>query len=393
MAPPRQRAPSIASNRENANNSELAARKSLTDGARRRQRVRVSNGIYKDQHGLAAIVEVKGQRKEKRFPRGTALDVIKTWRRTTAATIDQERKDRQSRLLPQDVFAFLKEHATMPSVSARTTLLNHWVKAFGNVSRDDVTGQQIRDQLRIWRLERKWSQSYLRKLCTALSRLYTEFDGRNARNPVRDIDLPREPDPEPRALPYRLAVRLINRVSSDVTQARLRVMLETGLPPAEMMKLEPGDLDLDSAEPSLLMRRRRKGQGRAPIRVPLSPTAVAALKRFRKLKLFGKFDPSNARKVLKTAAKSLIKDKKTTTDEAAALGRMRNYDLRHTFGNEVYAATKNPVLTQKMMGHADLKTTMRYTLAAVGEDLRSVPESVATHLATHRKPKKTCGTS
>ena len=169
--------------------------------------------------------------------------------------------------------------------------------------------------------------------------------------------MPREPDPEPRALPRLLMLRLIDTVSSPKTAARFRVMLETGLPPSDMMRMEPGDLTLEGKEPSMLLRRRRKGKGRKPLRVPLTREAVAALRVFVSLGCFGPFDPSSARRVLKTARKALILDEDTTPEERRLLERMRNYDLRHTFGNTIYEATKNLVLTQHMMGHASPQTT------------------------------------
>ena len=134
----------------------------------------------------------------------------------------------------------------------------------------------------------------------------------------------------------------------------------------------------------MLLRRRRKGKGRKPLRVPLTREAVAALRVFVSLGCFGPFDPSSARRVLKTARKVLIVDDETTQEERRLLERMRNYDLRHTFGNTIYEATKNLVLTQHMMGHASPQTTMIYTLAAVEDHLKSVPKSVAKRLAKTR---------
>ena len=42
----------------------------MTDRARRR----IGKGIYSDQYGLAATVKVRGQQREKRFPRDTDQD-------------------------------------------------------------------------------------------------------------------------------------------------------------------------------------------------------------------------------------------------------------------------------------------------------------------------------
>src|SRR5207245_653573 len=38
----------------------------------------------------------------------------------------------------------------------------------------------------------------------------------------------------------------------------------------------------------------------------------------------------------------------------------RIYDLRHTYGTRAIEAGMNPLTLMKLMGHADLKTTLRY---------------------------------
>ena len=99
-----------------------------------RRRVRISKGIYRDAHGLAAIVEVRGQRKERRFPGDFPVKAIQDWRRITAGQFKAHASDRRRKLLKADVDAFLADNATMPSIKSRTVLLHHWLTALGNVS-------------------------------------------------------------------------------------------------------------------------------------------------------------------------------------------------------------------------------------------------------------------
>ena len=49
---------------------------------------------------------------------------------------------------------------------------------------------------------------------------------------------------------------------------------------------------------------------------------------------------------------------------------LRPYDLRHSFGTAVYAASGDLRATQQLLGHASRSTTDRYTLAAVPDRLR-----------------------
>jgi hypothetical protein len=55
--------------------------KRSTDNVRMRKRI--AKGIYRDQWGLAAIVKVRGQQREKRFPPDTSLKTVKDWRDET----------------------------------------------------------------------------------------------------------------------------------------------------------------------------------------------------------------------------------------------------------------------------------------------------------------------
>lgn len=49
---------------------------------------------------------------------------------------------------------------------------------------------------------------------------------------------------------------------------------------------------------------------------------------------------------------------------------VRPYDLRHLFGTAAYAATGDLRAAQQLLGHASLRMTDRYTLAAVPERLQ-----------------------
>ena len=52
---------------------------------------------------------------------------------------------------------------------------------------------------------------------------------------------------------------------------------------------------------------------------------------------------------------------KRRADKAGIVKDVHPHLLRHTFATEFYRQTKDIRLTQKMLGHADLSTTMIYT--------------------------------
>ena len=57
------------------------------------------------------------------------------------------------------------------------------------------------------------------------------------------------------------------------------------------------------------------------------------------------------------------------------LSGKRAYDLRHTFGTEMYRRTHDPLVVQQLMLHRSSETTQRYILGAVPDALqRAVSE-------------------
>ena len=78
----------------------------------------------------------------------------------------------------------------------------------------------------------------------------------------------------------------------------------------------------------------------------------------RPARLLGPFSTSSAWRSFQRACAKL------------GLAGLRPYDLRHSFGTAVYAATGDLRATQKLLGHASRATTDRYTLAAVPERLQ-----------------------
>jgi integrase len=72
----------------------------------------------------------------------------------------------------------------------------------------------------------------------------------------------------------------------------------------------------------------------------------------------------------------------------AGIADLRLHDLRHTAGTRTLRASKNIRAVQKMLGHADIKTTMRYAHALtedVAEAMRARPADEAERRAEHER--------
>ena len=102
--------------------------------------------------------------------------------------------------------------------------------------------------------------------------------------------------------------------------------------------------------------------------LPLSHRGLEALARFAELDCWGSF--SNA---------SLSKSFQRACAKVGITGK-RAYDLRHTFGTEMYRRTRDPLVVQQLMLHRSSETTRRYILAAVPDVLQKAIDDVDEEL-------------
>jgi site-specific recombinase XerD len=118
---------------------------------------------------------------------------------------------------------------------------------------------------------------------------------------------------------------------------------------------------------------RAKGQGTKPYVVPLSEKATKALQEFARLDAWGQFTCAPMARMWKAAAAQA----KLPPDAVP-------YDLRHSFGAQVFRATGDLKTAKEVLGHASLRTTERYMLAAVPQ--RRVTAIKAAFPARRRRP-------
>lgn len=343
--------------------------------------MKLPRGIHATATGFRAFVRVKGHPlASKRFPKTTDLQTVKDWR---ARTRLQLRAKSPTVLAPDGTFAtdalvYLQTVSALTTIQERRKHILEWVTLFGEMLRKDITPQMIRQQRDAW-LNAGYAGSSVNHRLRALQNLWTVLDGRHASNPIREVPECDEPDAAPRALPYWVIVRLLAampergqgikntaRADASQTKARLAVMVWTGLPPAQIMRLEPSDVNLSAR--TVFVRRRRKGKRGDPEAgvkgrvLPLNAKGVAALKRFAVLNCWGKFSTSSVYKSFQRAVKAL---NQTPAFKAKPLVGIRPYDLRHSYVSELLKATGDPKVTQRLALHSSFETTLKYVRGAV----------------------------
>jgi integrase len=331
---------------------------------KRGKRVRRATGIYQDVYGFAVVAVVGGVQHERRFPPDASLGALRVWREQWRIQLQHAAPERLVGSLAADVAAYL---ATLPEKpkAAEGRLLKHWVDAHGMEPRQALTAIQLRQTLAQWQ-DKGAAASTLNHRRQALKNLYTALDGKWSHSPVHEVPRAIEPQAEARGVPIAVVNLILEQMRPTATKARLLVMATTGLPQAQIARLQPRDVDL--RRQTVFVTPRRKGKGVPGRTLPISKAAVDAFKQFKTYQAWGTFsrDSVNAsfqRAVLK--AKKHWQAKVKTRWPAP--DRLRPYDLRHAFLTEVYRRTGDLQAVAELALHADLRMTARYTRGAVSE--------------------------
>jgi integrase/recombinase XerD len=138
----------------------------------------------------------------------------------------------------------------------------------------------------------------------------------------------------------------------------LRMMLNTGLRAAEVLKIKTRDIDWSSGK--LMVRQ---GKGKKDRSSWIGEEDLALLQRWviKKARL-----PESAW-LFTTRDGKLIDTRylrymvKRLAKKAGVLKDIHPHTLRHTFATDLYRQTKNLRLTQKALGHSQITSTMIYT--------------------------------
>jgi len=243
-------------------------------------------------------------------------------------------------------------------------------------------GELSIDSVRTWffqgRTEKKWSaatfETYHKSLVVFFR--WCVKEGHLAVSPVANIEHPKAQKRLPRRLTRDEAMQVLETVHNrpypnDFLRCRNHAMFSTflfaGLRKQELLRLETGDIDLQSA--SLLVRRGKGGKDRM---IPIAEGLKESLARYvfariRAKKTCPAFFTSGNRDAALSAPglKDVIHSIKTDTGI-----RFSAHSLRHTFATLMLEGGCDIYSLSRMMGHSSITTTTIY-LAATPQHLRS----------------------
>jgi len=158
----------------------------------------------------------------------------------------------------------------------------------------------------------------------------------------------------------------------------------TGIRRGELKQIRVGDIDLDSPAPSIVVRSMVTKNGKER-RASLPDALLDVLRQVKADR------PATAKAFEIPTWKTFQKDIKSAGIPARnELGRKVSFhSFRHTYCTESHIAGIAPRMVQEMMGHSDLKMTMRYTDASrlpVAAAVNRLPSYTGTKLPPHIAP-------
>jgi integrase len=344
-------------------------------------------GVRERKYGRQAFLRIRGQFVSQHFPPDTPDAEILEWQRNARAKGQLRQPQRVETFtgptFAEDAATYLRTATSMPSYEDRAYHIGQWANVFAGRTRASITPVEIRTQLETWR--QTLSASSCNKRRTALMSFFTRLNGKGGYNPVRDVEKYPE-ESEPRAqTPYTI-YRVLALMPPSKTRCRLRVILTTGWPHAQVKRLAPSHLDLDRRR--AYVTPRRKGKGRKGTWLPLLPSAVAALRDFVRWDAFTPLDSKgeplpwshSAMHKSWTLALGKLNERRAARKQPPL--HIRPYDLRHTFGTWLAHRITDERALQELMMHSRVEQTRHYTdeatLGRVERALEALEKAKAT---------------
>jgi len=192
---------------------------------------------------------------------------------------------------------------------------------------------------------------------------YLMRDHRFRDNPCMGLRPPKAPKLLPHALSPDEAVKLVELPAATPLDVRDKAMFEllysSGLRLAELIGLEPADMDLESAEV------RVTGKGSKTRIVPIGGPAIAAAKQWLAMRSQvakpeepALFVGKNGRRISPRTVQTQLRN---WGIKQGIPTNVHPHLLRHSFATHVLQSSGDLRAVQEMLGHASISTTQVYT--------------------------------
>ena len=206
-------------------------------------------------------------------------------------------------------------------------------------------------------------------------------------NPVTESGMPRVENQVMRILDYEEEEKLLKHSSAHLKPI-VMTALNTGMRKGELITLKWSDIDFDN---NLITVRHEVSKSKKSRKIPINSDLRKVLME-QKLKGGGNdyvfLTPNNE----PYKRQDSLKKSFLTACRKSGIEGLRFHDLRHTAATRMIESGANIVAVSKILGHADLKTTMRYvhpdsSLREAVENLGNL-KSNRTENRTNEKPER-----
>jgi integrase len=336
-----------------------------------RIRRRLERGLYQDQYGLSAIVTVQGRTKEKRFAPGTPLRILRDWRKAQGQVISRSQPLPVKRgSLQADVDAYLAQTSHLVSAPELRSVLKAWTDRLGKRPRWSLVQKDVRDAIVAWTAAGVAPKTINNRM-GALRRVYRVLDGRRAWCPCDEVELlpvPRKPvtyvTPEIIRATYAGLLRQeqAGKLRDSKTRARFMVLASSGVRASELMRAEPGDIDL---ERRVWLTRDGKGGFRPGGGVYLTSDLLAAWRVYIAASAWGQFNTGSMAKALRTAGWPR---------------GVRPYQLRATVGLAMSESGVDLADISAGLGHSRPLTTRSHYVSVLGSRVQAAFQTIDSRI-------------
>jgi site-specific recombinase XerD len=333
--------------------------------SRKGARVRIAEGIHRDNLGLSAIVKVGKVQREKRFPRDAKLRELQRWRDLMRAELLRTAPPPMTPF-GRDIVRYLRlvgGSLARASLKARRSELKAWMAAFGRKTRASaIDVDDVRLAIADWRTGGK-SPKTIHNRWRTLVHFWRVIYRQPA--PFEGVDLPRRVKRRPtfvsadviRAVEAQLrAHEAAGLLKPAKTRARFMVLAATGIRPSHLKRATPADVDL--ARGVMVLEGAKGGE---PVALPLNADMRAAWLTFAAAAAWGPFDT-------RSFGRTLVR--------CGWPAGVRRYNLRHALGIDLSEGGHDLADIQQWMGHSDIKTTRAHYVPVLNSRLKRLSEAI-----------------
>lgn len=329
-------------------------------------RATVEPGIYQDAYGYEVAACVNRHRRSARFPPGTPLREMRSWRKHAEVELDRLPPATVRGTLGRDAERYYLLIGHLVSWRERRSEIRAWVARYGERRRAKIHREDVLETRGVWLAEGTAPKTVNHRVA-ALRHLYVTLDGPENPTPCDHI----KPLPVPHPIPQPVSVEMIGAVyqrlldqertgklRSAKTRARFMVIASTGVRPSELRRAVAEDVDL---ERRIWYTRDGKG-GRRPGGLYLIDDMLAAWRTFVAADAWGYFRTGSFDRVLRSCGWP---------------ANVRPYALRRSVGIALSEHGVDLADVGAFLGHLDLDTTRQHYVPILGSRMQTTAEQLA----------------